>query len=169
MLGATATHRPASVWSFSMQTLASCYVLTTPHMAKLIRSNNGIEILRAQDKFTISSRVIVSFLFGHNFPGVWRTGLPRNPTLHLGHRRGECNSLSKLSAGKSSNGIFIFHSGGTYCAGVPSFQRQPDFNQAEQQHVHPLRRDGLLADERSSCQFANRCLKHELPEKLWSA
>ena len=45
---------------------------------------------------------LVLFLFGHNLPGVWRTGLPRNPTLHLGHRRGESNSLSKLSLGKSS-------------------------------------------------------------------
>ena len=49
----------------------------------------------------------VLFLFRHNFSGVWRTGLPRNPTLHLGYRRGECNSLSKSSARKSSNGIFF--------------------------------------------------------------
>ena len=102
MPGATATHLPASVWSFSMQTLANCSVLTTQPMVKLIRSNNGIEILRAHDNFKISSRVIVLFLVGHNFPGVWRIGLPRNPTLHLGHRRGDCDSLSKLCAGKSS-------------------------------------------------------------------
>ena len=62
--------------------------------------------------------------------------------------------------------LSIFDSGGSNCAGLPSFQRQPDFNQAEQQHVHPLRRNGLLADERNSCKLANRCLKHELPEKL---
>ena len=58
--------------------------------------------------------------------------------------------------------ISVFHSGGSNCASLPSFQRQPDFNQTEQQHVHPLRRDGLLANEGNSCRFANRCLKQEL-------
>ena len=45
----------------------------------------------------------------------------------------------------------ILNSGGSDCASLPSFQRQPDFNQAEQQHIHPLRRDGLMADERNPC------------------
>ena len=45
---------------------------------------------------------------------------------------------------------------------IPPLQHQPDLDQEEQQHVHPLWRDGFLADERHSCQSSDRCLKYEL-------
>ena len=53
-------------------------------------------------------------------------------------------------------------SGGTDCTDFLAVQRQPDLDQEEQQHVHPLWRDGFLADERHSRQSTDRCLKYEL-------
>ena len=37
--------------------------------------------------------------------------------------------------------------GGAGVPGLPPLRRQPDLHQEEQQHLHPLRRDGHVADE----------------------
>ena len=141
----TATHRLASVWNSIMRTLANCSVLiiqpTARHM-RLVPSSTEL-------------KVPVLFDWQHlHFTGVWRTRLPCDSTLHLGYRAGREPKTSFLCS--------LPISGGTDCTDFLAVQRQPDLDQEEQQHVHPLWRDGFLADERHSRQSTDRCLKYEL-------
>ena len=152
MPGVTATRRPASAWSFSMRTLASSYVLTTPPMAKLTRS--------------LGHHDLVFVFLQTQFPRSltnWATLLSHPAS---GAQKRLANHFFWTLQFRELLNISVFDSGGSDCPGLPSFQRQPDFNQAEQQHLRSLWRDGVLADEGNPCRFANRCLKHELPDEL---
>ena len=145
MLRDTVTLRRASAWSFTMQTLASFCVLTIQHMEKPTRSSTACFAC-----FAIGTIAQVFDELGYLAipPCIWGT----EEVFHW----------------KSSMTPEILDPGGTDRSCVLAVQRQPDLDQAEQQHIHPLWRDGLLADERDSCWLANWCLKHELSDELWS-
>ena len=61
--------------------------------------------------------------------GLWWARIPRPPPVSLGQ------------GNRGADG-----------AGLSSLRRQPDLHQEEQQHLHSLRRDGFVADERSPRQ-----------------
>ena len=50
---------------------------------------------------------------------------------------------------------------------IPPLQHQPDVDQEEQQHEHPLRGDGDVADERGDGQLqVHRVVKSEEKEEI---
>ena len=58
-------------------------------------------------------------------------------------------------------------SGRSLTSYIPPLQHQPDVNQEEQQHKHPLRGDGHVADEGGHGQLSLSLLKVEFDEYIY--
>ena len=97
--------------------------------------------------------------------GVWRAWVRGHPSLSVGHSGGwayfSCLRGWHLSSWPFSPPL---PAGRTVCAHLPPLQRQPDLDQEEHQHQHPLRGDGHVANERrhghTVTQYKNTTLYH---------